>query len=187
MNDQPPQLHMKRMLDVLPALAVPAGYNLRHFTPDDAQAWAALLDRNGELGVWDTARAAPYFAAGSPMPLEGAFFVTSGAEPVATAQLHLKPDRPSVPDLGWVAVAHQHQGRGLAAVASVAVMQYAASAGHQEILLLTDDHRLAAIWTYLKLGFTPSLIDGSHAARWDAVQTALDLRRAAIASRLGKG
>jgi mycothiol synthase len=187
MNAQQPQLHMKRRLDVLPALAVPDGYTVRHFMPDDAERWAALLHRNTELGAWNTERALPYFAAGSDMPLEGAFFAMHGSTPVATAQLHRKPDRPSLPELGWVAVDPQHQGHGLAAGVSVAVMQYAASAGYQEVFLLTDDHRLAAIWTYLKLGFEPWLTDASHAARWAAVQATLDRHRASTSVRAGNG
>src|SRR4051812_33137397 len=91
------QLHMKHGLDALPELVVPSGYSLRHFTPDDGPAWATLLDANGDLESWDAARAVPYFAADSRMPLEGAFFITSGHEPVATAQLHLKTDGPYAP------------------------------------------------------------------------------------------
>ena len=179
MSAQLPQLHMKRMLSGLPPLVVPAGYALRHFEPRDASAWAALLARNGELGEWSIDKAEPYFAAGSHMPLEGAFFITAGGEPVATAQLHLKPDGPyaPVPELGWVAVDPAHQGYGLAAVASVAVMHYAASTSHREIFLLTDDHRLPAIWTYLKLGFEPWITDASHPDRWRLVREKLEERR----------
>ncbi len=171
-----PQLRMTRALSAIPELVVPAGYRLRHFTPGDAEAWAALLAENGGLGTWSADTAATFFAADSRMPLEGAFFLMRGDEPVATAQLHLKPDDPTVPgpELGFVAVIPRHQGCGLAAVVSLAVLHYAASAGHQSIYLLTDDYRLAAIRTYLKLGFEPWLTDASHAARWDAVRAVLD-------------
>jgi GNAT superfamily N-acetyltransferase len=173
------QLHMKRGLDALPELVIPSGYSLRHFTADDGPAWAALLEANGDIESWDAARAEPYFAADSHMPLEGAFFITSGHEPVATAQLHLKTDGPyaPTPEMGWVAVVPQHQGHGLAAVVCLAVMHYAAAAGSEQIFLLTDDRRLPAIWTYLKLGFTPWLTDATHAGRWDAVHAALAQHR----------
>ncbi len=172
MSEQPSQLHMKRSLTALPELDVPPGYVLKHFKPDDAAAWAALMHRNGELGEWDISKAAPYFAADSRMPLEGAFFITMGGEPVATAQLHLMPDGPYVPipELGWVAVVPAHQGHGLATVVCLAVMRYAAAAGHHEIFLRTDDPRLPAIWTYLKLGFEPWITDTSHPGRWQTVR-----------------
>ena len=176
-----PQLHMKRALAELPNLVGPSGYALRHFEPGDAPAWAALLARNGELGEWNVDRAMPYFAANSRMPLAGAFFVTAGGAPVATAQLQLKPDGPyaPVPELGWVAVDPAHQGHALASVACLAVMRYAASTGHRDIFLLTDDGRLPAIRTYLKLGFEPWITDASHPDRWKTVQEKLDQHRKA--------
>ena len=174
-----PQLQMKRSLSDVPPLDVPPEYALRHFMPGDAHGWAALMARNGELGEWDIARAEPYFATESRMPLEGAFFITAGETPVATAQLHLKPEGlyAPIPELGWVAVDPAHQGRGLGAVASLAVMHYAASRGHREIFLLTDDWRLPAIRTYLKLGFEPWLADASHPDRWRRIFEELDLWR----------
>jgi mycothiol synthase len=170
---------MKRSLSDLPPLRVPAGYALRHFEPGDAAAWAALMARNGELGGWNLAKAEPYFAADGRMPLAGAFFITAGGMPVATAQLHLKPDGSyaPIPELGWVAVDPAHQGHGLGAVASLAVMHYAASLGHGAIFLLTDDWRLAAIRTYLELGFELWLTDASHADRWRKVHDGLDVWR----------
>jgi len=176
---------MTRVLSAIPELVVPASYRLRHFKPGDVEAWAALLAENGGFGTWSVDTAATFFAADSRMRLEGAFFLMRGDEPVATAQLHLKPDDPSVPgpELGLVAVVPRFQGHGHAAVVSLAVMHYAASAGHQSIYLLTDDYRLAAIRTYLKLGFVPWLTDASHAARWDAVRAVLDQHQVAARGR----
>ena len=171
-----PQLRMRRSLDALLALKVPPGYQLRHFEPGDEAAWANLMARNGQLGTWTVETAQPYFAAGSRMPLEGAFFVTAADVPVATAQLHLKPDAENapVPELGWVAVDPAHSGHGLASVASVAVLRYAASTGHTAIYLLTDDWRLPAVWSYLKLGFEPWMTDPSHPERWQVVHEQLN-------------
>ncbi len=173
---QQPQLHMKRSLAGLPPLVVPDGYDLRHFERGDADAWAGLMARNTELGDWDRSKASPYFAPDSRMPLEGAFFVTSNSAPVATAQLHLKPEGQyaPIPELGWVAVDPVHKGRALAAVACLAVMHYATSQGHREIFLLTDDWRLPAVWTYLKLGFEPWITDASHPERWRTVREAVE-------------
>jgi mycothiol synthase len=175
---------MKRSLADLPPLVVPNGYDLRHFERGDEDAWAALMARNAELGDWDRSKAEPYFAHDSRMHLEGAFFVTSNGTPVATAQLHLKPEGQyaPIPELGWVAVDPAHKGRALASVASLAVMHYAASQDHREIFLLTDDWRLPAVWTYLKLGFEPWITDASHPERWTKVQTALEEYRSGRAS-----
>ena len=179
MSAERPQLHMWRSLHALPELVVPAGYALRTLRPGDIQAWATLLNHNGELGEWTVERAAPYFAPSTPpdsgMPLDGSFFLTHDGEPVATAHLHLKPDGPyaPTPELSWVAVSRAHRGRRLGSVVSLAVLRYAALAGHQAIYLLTDDHRLAAIKTYLQLGFEPWMYDPTAPERWRAVFAAL--------------
>lgn len=180
------QLHMRRSLEALPELVVPDGYGLRAFQPDDITQWGLFLNENGELNEWNMERAAPYFAPGSRMPLDGSFFVTKSGEPVATAQLHLHPDGPyaPVPELGWVASSPAHRGRALGYIASLAVLRYAAAAGHKNVFLRTDDYRLPAIVTYLKLGFEPWpwMYDAGAAERWTHVLDALDRRRDAAAT-----
>lgn len=168
MSDQLPQLHMRRRLDALPELSLPAGYALRTFGPDDAAAWADLLAANAELGEWNLERAARYFAPESRMVLAGSFFVTHAGQPVATAQLHVHLDDAyaPTPELGWVAARSEHRGRGLGRAVCLAVLRFAAAAGHDEIFLRTDDHRGPAIRTYLRLGFEPWLFDSSASERW---------------------
>jgi mycothiol synthase len=175
MSKEQPQLRMKRTLATIPETRLPAGYTLRTFEPADAEAWANLMARNGELGEWSPDRAETFFAPHSHMPLEGAFFVTADEQPVATAQTHLNPPDPLAPsaELGWVAVDPAHRGRGLAVVVCLAVMRHAANVGHSSIFLLTDDWRLPAIWTYLKLGFEPWMTHPSHPGRWRAVHAQL--------------
>lgn len=178
MSEPLPQLHMRRVLASLPELALPPEYRLRTFGPDDAAPWVGLLSENGELGEWSLERAAPYFAADRRMVLDGSFFVTHDGEPVATAQLHLHLDAYApLPELGWVAASPRHRGHGLGYVVCLAVLRYAASAGHREIFLRTDDFRLPAIRTYLKLGFEPWLFDLSAPDRWREIYQKLGMRR----------
>jgi mycothiol synthase len=173
-----PQLHMRRHLRKLPALEVPAGYALRTFAPDDADRWRRLLARTGDLGEWTLARAERFFAPDSPMPLEGAFFLTWQGEPVATAQLHQHAEGPyaPTPELGWVAVDREHRGQGLGRVVCLAVLHHAAQGGHPGVFLRTDDHRIAAIRTYLSLGFEPWMYDQSAPERWRALLVQLGAR-----------
>lgn len=176
-----PQLHMKRRLTALPALALPRAYRLRSLTPGDRAAWAALLQQNGELGEWDEERAAPFFAPDSPMPLDGSFFITADdGTPVATAQLHLHRDDEyaPMPELGWVAADPDHRGRRLGLLACLAVLRHASDTGYDELFLRTDDHRLPAIVTYLRLGFEPWMYDPSAPARWRAIQRAIEESKA---------
>jgi mycothiol synthase len=46
--------------------------------------------------------------------------------------------------------------------------------GCGEAILDTDDFRLPAIRTYLRLGFTPEISADDHAHRWDRIFAELD-------------
>jgi mycothiol synthase len=179
MNGELPQLHMRHTLEALPDLAVPPGYELRSFTVHDASVWGDLLNENGELGEWDDARVAALFDPRSPLVVEGSFFITRDDQPVATAQLDLHHEGPyaSMAELGWVAARPGNQGHGLGYVVCLAVLRYAAAHGHREVFLRTDDPRLPAIATYLKLGFTPWMFDSTAPERWEQIQAQLKERR----------
>jgi mycothiol synthase len=166
---------MRRTLANLPELSVPDGYALRALTPDDWHPWTKLMQENGELGEWTTLRSAPLFAPGSPLMLDGSFFVSWQAVPVATAQLnrHSSPPYAPEPELGWVAASPHHRGHGLGYAVCLAVLRYAAAAGFSSIFLRTDDHRLPAIYTYFKLGFEPWLYDPTAPERWRSLRQKL--------------
>jgi mycothiol synthase len=170
-----PQLHMRRTLESLPELLVPDGYALRALTSDDWYPWTQLMMENGELGEWTIERSAPLFEAGSPLLLDGSFFATWHGEPVATAQLNRHANPPYAPELelGWVAASLRHRRHGLGYAVCLAVLRYAAAAGYRTIFLRTDDHRLPAIHTYLKLGFEPWLFDSTAPERWRSVRERL--------------
>lgn len=169
------QLYLRRPLEDLPELVVPEGYGLRTHTHDDLQAWTKIMSDNGSFGPWPVDRSLPLFGTRSPVVFEGSFFVTHAGEPVATAQLHHQTRRPHAPaaELGWVAVSPAHQGRGLGYVVCLAVLRYAASVGYPEIFLRTEDERLPAIRTYLKLGFEPWMIEPSAPERWRLIHQRL--------------
>ena len=171
MSAERPQLHMRRWLADLPDLELPEGYALCTFTPGDAAAFVELLRRNGELGEWSLERAARLFGPDGEAVLEASYFALRDGEPVATAQLDRNRDRVYAPfaELGWVAALPEHRGRGVGRAVCLAVMHAAARAGHPEIFLRTDDHRLPAIKSYLGLGFEPWHVDPTAAARWRVI------------------
>lgn len=170
------QLHMRHNLQDLPSLEIPAGFRLRTLATEDLNQWTSLMNQNGELGEWDQTRSQALFAKGSPMPLSGAFVVVDDEVLVATAQLHLHTNDKYAPwpELGWVAALPAHRGRGLGRLVCLAVLRHAAAMGHPGVFLMTDDHRLPAIRTYLGLGFEPWMVDGTAAGRWAEALRRLD-------------
>ena len=94
--------------------------------------------------------------------------------PIATASARLRPDRfPGSGYLHWVAVDPDHQGQRLGFFVSLAVLHTFGTLGCTDAVLETQDHRLAAIQTYLKLGFLPEYRDETHRERWETIQAVL--------------
>lgn len=90
----------------------------------------------------------------------------------------IKGTQPSVGLVTWVGIRKEHQGRGLGRPLVGACLDHARAAGMDTVLLVTDDHRLAAIKTYLAVGFRPCLgsWDWTHGPRWRGILAALGTR-----------
>ena len=183
MPDSEAQLRMGyTRFDALPAPQPVRGYGLRSFLPGDEDAWVSIL-RTGDFGEWDRPRLDRMLAgARAPLPPEGIFFATRGDRPVGTACVFLQPgEGGDVPELGWVAVHPAHRGRGLGLEVCLAALGFVRGLGRRYAYLGTEDFRLPAIRTYLRLGFEPEMVDPSHPARWEA------LRRALVGGNSGAG
>lgn len=165
-----PQLVMWRTsLADLPPLEMPAGVTCRTMREGDAPAWDTIVSEAfgwpEPTGHFDAhIRPDPFF-----VPHRVLFLLREGV-PVATASAWYKPQKLGV-DVGYlhfVAVRPGHTNKGLGTMASLAAMHAMAAEGRTKALLLTDDHRHAAIHIYLKLGFTPLVTHESHPERWRA-------------------
>jgi mycothiol synthase len=150
------------------------GYGLRTFRPGDEDAWVTLLS-TGDFGAWDRPRLDRMLAGErAPLPPAGIFFATRDDIPVGTACtfLHQGEDG-DVPELGWVVVHSRHRGHGLGLQVCRAVLGFVRELGHGYAFLLTEDFRLPAIRTYLRLGFEPEMVDPTHPGRWEALRRAV--------------
>jgi mycothiol synthase len=108
------------------------------------------------------------------MVLPEGFFVIehrATARLVATAMACHRPSErhPYGAELGWVAGDADHKGKGLGLAVCAAATGRLIRAGCRNIYLLTDDWRLAAIKTCLKLGFRPLPHAEGMADRWRKV------------------
>ncbi|MEL7239385.1 MAG: GNAT family N-acetyltransferase [Planctomycetota bacterium] len=148
----------------LPARCELRGYELR-----DREDYLRLL-RCGEFGEWDLPRLDDMLAGGyAPLPREAIFFATFYGVPIAAAcgfvRNEFGGETPEI-QLGWVVVEPKHRGQGLGKIVTHAVIDFAKRRGIKRVWLGTEDPRLAAIKTYLDLGFTPRLVDDSQSSRW---------------------
>jgi mycothiol synthase len=151
---------------------LPTGYKLRSFQEGDQGAWAALLNRNNQLGRWETERVEGELA--GALQRSGQFFVENGQRLVACAGVYdrLRNEEPCW-EIGWIANDPSEVGKGLGRQVAAAAVRYALALPERPIYLLTDDHRLPALKTYLKIGFVPDLDHPTYIERWQLIFTQL--------------
>lgn len=167
---KPVQLLMHRAnLNHLPVLELPPGYTLRDFTDADEPAWNALQDlaygcKPGHNDFTKLMRSDPEFRP------ERVKLIVCGGAAVATASAWHRPVFGAhVGYVHWVGSHPEHRGKKLGHWVTVAAMELMRGEGRTQVVLHTDDFRLAAIKVYLALGFVPVLDDESHRTRWPAI------------------
>jgi ribosomal protein S18 acetylase RimI-like enzyme len=82
--------------------------------------------------------------------------------------------------VSWVGIRPEFQGRRLGAALIAACLGAARARGLKTVFLVTDDHRVPAIRTYLRAGFRPCLSswDWTHTPRWARLHRSLGMRPA---------
>jgi len=159
----------ERLLDSPPAVRAAPGYALRLYRRGDEPHFYRLMELRGWPG-WNDDKLRPWLARIPP----GSWFMAvheASNEIVASAMgLHDHSDlHPFGGELGWVVGDHAHAGKGLGLVVCAAVTARLIGAGYRDIHLYTEHWRLAALKTYLKLGYEPFLFAPEMPERWRAV------------------
>ncbi len=147
---------------------VPTGYRLRAQRAGDEAAFFRLMELAGWPG-WNEEKIAPLRARFIP----GCWFVVDAPDqPVVATAMGLTSAselHPGGAELGWVAAHPDHRGKGLGLAVCAAVTRALLQLGFADIYLLTDDWRLPALKTYLKLGYEPFLFLPQMRERWQAI------------------
>lgn len=152
-----------------PRWAAPEGYALRTYQAGDELEFFCLMDSAGYKG-WNMRE----FQSWLQKVVPGGFFFVVHRETgkmVATAMgcQNPAPLHPFGATLSCVAADPAHKGKGMGYVVSAAVTCRLLQAGYQEIYMQTDDWRLPALKTYLKMGWVPFLFQEDMPERWQAV------------------
>jgi mycothiol synthase len=149
---------------------VPDGYVLRTAQPDDVPAFRDLMALV-ELGTWDDETLDRVRASIVPDGWRLVEHLSTGTV-VATGMAQRGPIEGLYPDgyeVGWIAAHPGHSGRGLGRSVTAAATTCLIERDVSCIYLQTDDFRIPAIRTYLRLGFVPHLWADGMAERWRAV------------------
>ena len=163
-----PQLFMRlpELGDLPPAAPLPPGYTLRAAVPADHEQIAEVLSEAFADG-WDAARVAEEFSRGNGV--EAIYLVASPAGVVATAAARRDDRYPEAGYLHYVGARSRGRGRRLGEVVTRRVLVHFADSGLSQAVLETDDFRLPAVCTYLRLGFVPEPRAAGDAVRWSKV------------------
>jgi mycothiol synthase len=181
------QLMMIRAAAPVPEVPLPAGWTIRSMRPGEGGTWARLC--GGEFWdpqqMSDEERWAHVMAADSGVKVENVFFVCEETgEPVATATAKLldtqsragfPPTEHPLGYLHYVAALPLCRGKGAGSAVTAHVLRRLAELGYPDCVLTTDDARLAAVRSYLRLGYVPVLRGEDMRGRWQAVLSGLGM------------
>ena len=171
-----PQFEMKcASFEGLPPQRIPEGYELRVFHPGDEEHYVKIINESfgGDNHNYEAEviKHANYIPDGTFL----IFHVANGVEEaVATATAIIDPS-PEYPYgyLHMVGALNAHAGKRLGLEVSLACLLKMQAAGKTGCTLKTDDFRLPAIVSYLKLGFDPDIKHENHVERWRQVMEQL--------------
>lgn len=165
-------------LDGLPALPnLTSRYSLRTMTPDDLPQVADLLNASFEDESWTKERVREELC-DHPDVVE-TWLITAGEKVITTATTFLEPQaHPGSGCVHWVATDSAFRGQSLGYIASLRVLHDFVRLGCRDAILRTDDFRLPAIKTYLKLGFLPEPEGDLQSARWEEIMSQIKYQRA---------
>lgn len=150
----------------------PAGYALRPYQPGDSATWVRVHQRAEPYHHVDDALFQREFGGDQALLAQRQLFLCDAqGEAVGTATAWVpQPERPThLGRVHWVAIAREHQGRGLMLPLVAALCRRFLELGHSGAYLTTESLRLVAIRGYLRLGFTPELRHAADRAAWREV------------------
>jgi mycothiol synthase len=160
------QLRMvHRSLDDLPEIGMSDGYVMRTYQPGDEAAWAEIM--NTGVGDWTVEKVHEELTDQPQFRADALFFITSEGHPVASACAWvLEPGETEKGYLHMVCALPEHRGKQLGYLVTLAVLHWFRDHGFKEVWLSTDDGRIPALKSYLRLGFEPFCEDDASRERW---------------------
>ena len=175
-----PGIRMRRDdLEGLPSVALPEGYVLRPMEAGQEWAYLEVMNHSNYSGEADEAWFARTFANDPEYEPAHLQLVWKGDRPVAAATgWHETIDGERWGMIHWVGVSHDERGRGLGKAVTLAALHRLRWRGLTRVMLMTNGWRLAAVATYLRLGFRPWPSESAPREVWEGVLADLERWRA---------
>ncbi len=162
-------VYPEHLLKTLPSVQSPAGYFLRTYHPGDEARFYNVMAIAGWKG-WNDDKLRPWLPRILPDGWIMVIEETSGKIVATAMALRDESEFGSAGgELGWLASDLAHANKGLGMTVSAAVTARLIQEGCRHIHLYTEHWRLAALKTYLKLGYVPYLYMPEMLERWRAI------------------
>lgn len=161
-------------LTLPPTLALPDGFGLRTFQPGDEARFYEIMAQSS-WPEWGPERLEVWI--GRILPEAWYMVVEQATDLIVATAMGVHSHTPLHPfggELGWVGSDPRFRGRGLGYTVSAAVTRRLLNMGYRHLHLYTDDHRLAAIKTYFRLGYQPLLHQPDMPDRWARICEQID-------------
>lgn len=155
----------------LPSLSPPPGYLIRTFRSGDEAHWEHIV-----AASFETPRSFQAIMREDPsFRPDRVFFAVCRETPVGTAAAWYHPLwGAQCGYLHFVGVTPDHRGRGLGYWMSLAALRRFVAERRSMAALETESFRIAAIKTYLRLGFRPQITEATS-EEWHRIAAAYDL------------
>lgn len=162
-NSIPSLVMFKNNLEDLPKIKLPEGFKIRSFRLGEEKEWEKIINASFEY----ESNFNKEIKSNENFKTERVCFVCNGDTPVSTATAWYDHgfDK-NVGYLHMVGMLPEYAGKGLGLQASLATLYVMKREGRRSAVLNTDDFRIPAIITYLRLGFMPQFTHVSHIERW---------------------
>ena len=158
-------MHRPNLLHLPDQTALPEGYQLRVYQQSDEYGLSSLLTRAFPETEWSVQSLENELTT-NPGVLT-IFVIAHLDSIIATATSLVETERPATGVVHWVAVDPDHRGKQLGYQVTLAVLHDFLRNNFSDSLLRTDDVRLPAIKTYLKLGFEPLIRSDEDQLLWN--------------------
>ena len=186
------QLMMFRKAAPVPQIRMPEGWTIRSMKSGEETVWVEICGAEFWKPEEMTAPERWQKTMGDDpgvLPEHVYFACDQADQPMATATLrllkteqlsHYPPSQAGLAYLHYVAARPEARGLGAGSAVTAHVLQSGTMLGLTDCVLTTDDHRLAAIKSYLRLGFIPVLYDETMPDRWQTIFGSLQIPDCAI-------
>ncbi len=153
------RMHRKLHADErLPLPILAESYRLRTYQTGDEEAWLDLLNASAEFGAWNRDRLQREIVS-TLLPDGGIFAVHEGRLIGCASVCFMKEYSPHA-ILMYVALLPEHRGKGLGQALVWQTLRVSQREKYPAMILHTENHRYAAVRSYVQLGFLPQLAEG---------------------------